>query len=159
MSDVMDKIAKLAEFQDGIKAIQITKLDRIELVRPIMDVLKDYGITSFQIRIPFPSFNDGDPCYPYVSETLRFEAPDLGEDDQILEEVYLYAFDEIFEEYLRITGKEPKVSPPEFLKIFEAYFETCQRLLKANKSPTSVQLTYTWDGNGLLTETEEGHYV
>lgn len=155
----VDKVEALKELQKAIKGIDITSGDRLDIARPIMEILKNYGVTSFTFKVPFPSFNDGDPCFAYVSETFNFKADYAHVDDQTLDEVDIYNVEDCFAQYLTETGRSVDVSPKELEVILRAFYNTYELLLDLDKCPTSVKLTYTWDAAGFLSEEEESYYV
>ena len=149
----MDKIQALLEIKKQLDPITVTKEDLAALVKPLLVEAQKYGFTVFCISIPFPSFNDGDPCEPYLDENIGF-----GTSYGVREEYFadwLARFEEV-----RAGGycKEGALSPADLEAQMLRVWETFAALLDLGKSPTAVTLTFTLAGDNVTVGEEDNTY-
>jgi hypothetical protein len=150
----MDKIEALLEIKRQLDLVELDNQDLANFVKPLLVEVRKYGFTSFRISIPFPSFNDGDPCEPYVSEYVGFGTP-LGD----VREEYVGDWLACFEG-LKTGGKcqGDALNPTDLEAQMIQIYQTFESLLDLGKSPSAVNLTFTLEGDSVTVDEEENVY-
>lgn len=147
----MDKIEALLEIKRQLDLIELDSQDLANFVKPLLVEVRKYGFTSFRIAIPFPSFNDGDPCEPYVSEYVGF-----GSDGDVCEE-YVGGWEDNFKA-IQAEGRceDGALSPTDLQAKMLQVYNTFEELLDIGKAPSAVTLTFQMDGDSVTVD-EEGN--
>ena len=178
--DVQAKLEMARSLQDQITSIELGEDDRLVLMRPLMVALAPYGMTSFTIRIPFPTYNDGDPCHAYVSDSITldvcvFPSPpheddeadeeedeeDDARNEESYEDKYSFESDDLASS-LKDYNTDPSVPNPmpfeEVGTLWDLIYHQFEVMLLLDKMPTSCELRYFWV-DGALVASEDEYYV